>query len=60
MTVETLRNRFVDVKQCEPENHDQLLDFARRKYLKGELSLSEYKKVMYALEQDGATNLTFP
>jgi hypothetical protein len=54
MNVNELRNNFIAFKQYEPEDGNELLDFAQQKYLKGEISIIEYKQLVRELELSGA------
>lgn len=54
MSVNELRNKFIAFKQYEPEDGNELLDFAQQKYLRGEISITEYKQLIRELELNGA------
>ncbi|MFX3622778.1 MAG: YppF family protein [Ectobacillus sp.] len=54
MTLGELRKIFVAMKQYEPEDINELLDFAQQCYLKGEICLSQYRNLIRELEATGA------
>ncbi|ADI26364.1 YppF family protein [Geobacillus sp. G4] len=55
MNVTELKHKFMAVKHCEPAEANELLDFARRLYLRGEISLAEYRDLVRELEKAGAS-----
>lgn len=59
MSINELRNNFIAFKQYEPEDGNELLDFAQQKYLKGEISIIEYKQLVRELELSGAQKPSF-
>ncbi|WP_110112352.1 YppF family protein [Bacillus sp. CGMCC 1.16541] len=59
MCVNELRKSFVECKKYEPEHHNELLDFAQQKYLKGNISISQYKSIVKELELIGAQKPDF-
>lgn len=54
MGLEDLRKRFINGKCYEPMNVNELLDYARQLYLKNELTITQYRKVIKELENKGA------
>ena len=54
MFVHELRNKFIAKKEYEPTTANELLDFARQTYIRGELSLSDYRNIIRILEEEGA------
>ncbi|MDG4656140.1 YppF family protein [Ectobacillus antri] len=54
MTLGELRTLFIGLKQYEPVDSNELLDFARQSYLKGELALVQYRDMIRELEALGA------
>jgi len=55
MIINELRNKFIAKKEYEPTNSNELLDFARQTYIRGELCLSEYRNIIRILEKEGAS-----
>lgn len=54
MSITELKHKFMAVKHCEPAEANELLDFARRLYLRGEISLAQYRDLVRELERAGA------
>ncbi|WP_028402743.1 YppF family protein [Ectobacillus panaciterrae] len=54
MTLGELRIIFVGIKQYEPADMNELLDFAGQRYLRGEMGLAQYRNVVRELEAIGA------
>jgi hypothetical protein len=54
MNVLELRNKFIATKNYEPIDANELLDFARKTYLRGEITISEYRNIVRDLEAQGA------
>ena len=55
MLLDELRLKYVSCKGYEPIEENELLDYARQLYLKGELKLLEYRQIVKGLELNGAT-----
>ncbi|WP_096154305.1 MULTISPECIES: YppF family protein [Bacillus] len=55
MLLDELRLKFVTCKGYEPMEENELLDYARQLYLKGELMLFQYRQLVKGLELNGAT-----
>lgn len=55
MTLEELRVKFLDVKSYEPVNLNQLMDFLQYFYIKGEISVNNYRTLIQTLESSGAS-----
>ncbi|MFD3446068.1 YppF family protein [Microbacteriaceae bacterium 4G12] len=54
MTLGELRAFFVSIKQYEPEDLNELLDFAQQYYVNGKIDLSQYRNLIRELEAIGA------
>ncbi|MDF9296301.1 YppF family protein [Geobacillus stearothermophilus] len=54
MSITELKHKFMAIKHCEPAEANELLDFARRLYLRREISLAQYRDLVRELEQAGA------
>lgn len=54
MVLEDLRQKFVACKSYEPNEHNELMDFARKQYLQGELSINQFRHLIQELEIMGA------
>ncbi len=54
MTLGELRTIFFGMKQYEPSDMNELLDFAGQIYLKGKICVSEYRNLIRELEATGA------
>jgi len=59
VTLEELRIKFLDVKSYEPVNLNQLMDFLQFFYIKGEISVSNYRNLIQTLEMSGASKPVF-
>ncbi|WP_020059561.1 YppF family protein [Bacillus sp. 123MFChir2] len=59
MMLGDLKQEFVVKKGYEPEDLNELLDFARHYYLQGKICLLEYRSVIRELETIGATKPTY-
>ena len=59
MVLGDLKQEFVIKKGYEPEDLNELLDFARHSYLQGKICLSEYRSIIRELETIGATKPTY-
>ncbi len=51
MLVEDLTRRFNLVKNREPLDVNELLDFVQRRYVAGEITIAQYKKLFFELDQ---------
>ena len=51
MLMEVLIDRFKTVKNTEPLHANELLDFIQRDYINQEISIVEYKKLFFQLDQ---------
>ena len=51
MLMEVLIDRFKTVKNTEPLHANELLDFIQRDYINQEISIVEYKKMFFELDQ---------
>ncbi|WP_338470610.1 YppF family protein [Niallia sp. XMNu-256] len=51
MLLEDLTRRFNLVKNYDPLHVNELLDFVQRRYVSGEISIAEYKKLFFELDQ---------
>ncbi|WP_419880929.1 YppF family protein [Peribacillus sp. B-H-3] len=54
MVLEILIQHFICYKNRKPQHANELLDYIQEKYLKGELSFSNYKNLFGELEKRGA------
>ncbi|MCG1023088.1 YppF family protein [Sutcliffiella horikoshii] len=54
MVLEELRHKFVACKNYEPIEHNELMDFARKLYLGGDLTISHFRNLIRELEAKGA------
>jgi len=51
MLMEDLIHRFKLVKNCNPLHVNELLDFVQKRYISEEISIAEYKKLFFELDQ---------
>jgi hypothetical protein len=51
MLVEELTEQFKNVKNCTPSHVNELLDYLQKRYISGELSIVEYKKIFSELHK---------
>jgi hypothetical protein len=49
-----LKMKFIAVRNYEPADVNELLDFARQAYLRGQISIAEYRDIIRELETLGA------
>lgn len=54
MNVHELKGKFFKRKNYEAESVNQLLDFAKKAYVLGDISIKEYREVIRELELLGA------
>jgi hypothetical protein len=54
MTLEDVINKFIEVKQNQPSNVDELLDFIQTRYLRDELCIVNYRSLFKELDAKGA------
>ncbi|MFB6466046.1 YppF family protein [Cytobacillus sp. Hz8] len=54
MQVHELREKFFKRKNFEAESVNQLLDFAKKAYVLGEITIREYRELIRELELQGA------
>ncbi|WP_075982093.1 YppF family protein [Bacillus massilinigeriensis] len=54
MKVNELREKFLKRKNFEAESVNQLLDFAKKAYVLGDISIKEYRELTRELESLGA------
>lgn len=54
MNVHELKEKFQQLKDCYPENVNELLDFSKRSYIQNEISISVYRNLVRELEALGA------
>ena len=59
MKIKMLTQQFMQVKHTEPLSVDDLLDFAQRSYVLGELSFPEYHEIIKDLNAQGAQKPTY-
>ena len=51
MLVEELAHDFTNVKNYTPSHVNELLDFLQKRYIYGEISIIEYKKIFFELDK---------
>jgi hypothetical protein len=56
MNVLDLRNRFIAVRKQEPLDDLELLHFAKVSYVRGDLTIIEYKDLVKMLEKENSYN----
>ncbi|MFP3122972.1 MULTISPECIES: YppF family protein [Bacillaceae] len=54
MTLGELRTVFVGVRQYEPTETNELLDFVQQRYVMGEICILQYRDLIRELEAMGA------
>lgn len=54
MTLQELITQFIKTREDKPENDNELLDFIQQSYVKGELSIAEYRYLLRELQARGA------
>ncbi|MFC0271648.1 YppF family protein [Metabacillus herbersteinensis] len=56
MEMMALKEKFLQFKDYEATDANELLDFTKLLYMNGDLSISEFRKIVKKLEEDGASN----
>ncbi|WP_456278590.1 YppF family protein [Bacillus sp. AK128] len=51
MNLKELRNLYIAVNKKEPVDNLELLQFAKRSYVRGDLTIIEYRDIIKELEQ---------
>lgn len=54
MSLEELIVQFIKAKEDRPENDNELLDFLQQRYVKGALTITEYRFLLRELQARGA------
>lgn len=54
LVLEELRHKFISCKTYEPMEHNELMDFARQLYLRGEITIGQFRNLIQELESKGA------
>ncbi|PDM41028.1 MULTISPECIES: YppF family protein [unclassified Geobacillus] len=54
MNMAELKNKFIAVKDYEPTDMNELLCFTRQMYLRGEITIAQYRDLVRELELAGA------
>ncbi len=54
MNVHELTLKFIQVRNHQPEHANELLDFAKKAYVHGEIASSDYRRLVRELELQGA------
>ncbi|PLR99708.1 YppF family protein [Bacillus sp. T33-2] len=54
MNVHELEMMFSQMRDYSPENVNELLDFARKRYIQNEISINDYRNLVRELESRGA------
>jgi hypothetical protein len=49
-----LKMNFISLKNYEPADVNELLDFARQIYLRGQMTIAQYRDIIRELEAAGA------
>ncbi|QOR65225.1 hypothetical protein IM538_15520 [Cytobacillus suaedae] len=56
MSLNELKEKFIQLKMYEPEDNNELLDFAKQLYIKNQIAIIEYRNFVRELEMNGALN----
>ncbi len=56
MNLQSIKSVFFEAKQYEPSSLSELLNFIKTMYIKGDLSISEYRKAVLLLETSESSN----
>ncbi|MDR0139751.1 YppF family protein [Metabacillus idriensis] len=56
MNLQSIKTAFFEAKQYEPNSMGELLNFIKTMYIKGELSISEYRTAVMLLETSDTSN----
>jgi hypothetical protein len=56
MTLNELKEKFIQLKMYEPLDINELLDFAKQYYVKNQISIIDYRHIVRELEMNGAFN----
>lgn len=56
MTLNELKEKFIQLKMYEPLDNNELLDFAKQFYVKNQISIIDYRNIVRELEMNGAFN----
>jgi hypothetical protein len=54
MNVHELREKFIELREYETDDMNELLDFAKRTYIFNEISICDYRNLVRELEFLGA------
>ncbi|WP_044748100.1 YppF family protein [Bacillus alveayuensis] len=54
MNVLELKMNFISLRNYEPTDVNELLDFARQTYIRGQITLAQYRDIIRELEGAGA------
>ena len=58
MLIEKLSKHFQEVRNYSPSHVNELLDHLQKRYISGELSIVEYKKLFFELDKLNAEKPT--
>ncbi|WP_199425914.1 YppF family protein [Thermaerobacillus caldiproteolyticus] len=59
MNIAEFKHKFIASKNYKPTDMNELLDFARQVYLRGEITIAEYRDIARELEKAGACKPDF-
>lgn len=59
MSVHELKQMFTQIKNYDPSDANELLDFAGQCYICGQISIIDYRNIVKILEENGATKPIF-
>ncbi len=54
MNIHELKQKFQQLRDCDPEHVNELLDFSKRAYIQNEISIEVYRDLVRELEALGA------
>ncbi|MED1203247.1 YppF family protein [Heyndrickxia acidicola] len=55
MTLENLIFRYITCRQAVPSHVNALLDYTKKEYIAGNLSIIQYRRLLNELDKRGAT-----
>lgn len=55
MLIYELKQMFTQIKNYDPNDANELLDFAGQRYICGQISIIDYRNIVKLLEERGAT-----
>nr|WP_080849146.1 YppF family protein [Cytobacillus gottheilii] len=54
MNIHELKQKYQQLRDCDPEHVNELLDFSKRAYIQNEISIDVYRNLVRELEAQGA------